>query len=115
VAARGIAWAARHPHRRELWVGYPAVQAILGERLAPWIGDRLLARKAYEGQMTSQDIAPNRPDNLYTPAEGDYGTHGPFDAEARTGSLQLWATTHRGTLLGVLAGAAAVLVVLALL
>ena len=114
VAARGIAWAARHPRRRELWVGYPAVKAILGERLAPWLGDRILAREAYEGQMTDQDVAPDRPDNLYAPAEGDYGTHGPFDDRARTRSLQLWAATHRGAVLGAL-GAAALLALLMLL
>jgi len=64
--------------------------------------------------MTNQDIAPDRPDNLCAPAEGDYGTHGPFDAEARTGSLQLWAATYRGTLLGALAGVAALLAILLL-
>jgi NAD(P)-dependent dehydrogenase (short-subunit alcohol dehydrogenase family) len=115
VAARGIAWAARHPRRRELWVGYPAVKAIVGERLAPWLGDRILAKEAYEGQMTDRAIASDRPDNLYEPAEGDYGTHGPFDEGARTRSAQLWAATHRTATLGIGAAVAVLIAVLALL
>lgn len=99
VAGRAIAWAAHHAKRRELWVGFPAVQAILSQRLAPWLGDRLFAHNAYEGQMTDRDITVDRPDNLYRPAPGDFGSHGPFDEAARSWSLQLWAATHRGLLL----------------
>jgi hypothetical protein len=35
---------------------------------------------------------------------GDHGAHGRFDDRAHPRSLQLWATTHRGTVAG-LAGA----------
>jgi Short-chain dehydrogenases of various substrate specificities len=43
VAAEGIHYAAHH-QRRELWVGYPAVKAIIGNGLVPWLADRILAK-----------------------------------------------------------------------
>src|SRR5579875_2813110 len=39
VAAKGIHWAAHH-RRRELRVGFPAVKAIIGNKLAPHLADR---------------------------------------------------------------------------
>ncbi len=94
-AARAIHWAATH-RRRELWVGFPAYKAIIGQRLAPALGDRILADEAWGGQMTDDAVAADRPDNLFQPAAGDFGAHGPFDARASDGSVQLWLTTHRG-------------------
>ncbi|MGE5470519.1 MAG: SDR family oxidoreductase [Bacteroidota bacterium] len=100
VAARGIYWAALHP-RREIWVGFPAVEAILGTRILPGFLDRKLAFEAYGGQMTDQKDPPERPDNLYSPAPGDRGAHGRFDHRATTSSWELWWTTHRWTVAGV--------------
>lgn len=99
VAARGIYWAALH-RRRELWVGWPAVQAILGTRVIPGTLDRMLAFTAYEGQEGKKPVSPQRRDNLYQPVPGDHGTHGRFDSKALTGSAQLWLTTHRWTIVG---------------
>ena len=104
-AARAIHWAAGH-RRREVWVGFPAYQAILGQRLLPGLGDRILARTAWRGQMTDQPVEAVRPDNLFAPANGDFGTHGPFDADARTGSVQLELTLHRGVVGAALAAIA---------
>ena len=105
VAARAVYWAARH-RRRELWVGWPAVQSILGTRLIPGLLDRYLARTAVSGQQTDEPLPAERPDNLYTAVAGDHGAHGRFDAEAQPYSSQLWLSTHPGTLaafaLGVL-------------
>ena len=51
VPAEAIYWAAHH-RRRELWVGYSAVEAILGSRLAPSVlGDRYLAKTGFSGQQ----------------------------------------------------------------
>ena len=94
VAARGIYWAATH-RRRELWVGWPAAQAILGTRVIPGILDHLLAHQAYEGQEGKQPIPPGRRDNLYQPVPGDHGAHGRFDSQAVDSSPQLWLATHR--------------------
>ena len=101
VAAEGIYFAATH-RRRELWVGWPAVKAILGARLLPRLGDWILASEAYRGQHTDEPLPPGRKDNLYAPVPVDHGAHGRFDARARGASTQLWLSEHR-TLLGALA------------
>lgn len=104
VAARGIHWAAHH-RRRELWVGTPAVKTILANKLMPWLMDHMTARRAWSGQLSAVPTAPDRPSNLYEPPPGDYGVHGPYGRHARRHSLQLWATTHRGTVALLAAGA----------
>ena len=95
VAAKGIHWAAHH-RRRELNVGFPAVKAILGNKLFPKLADRRLVKLGYAGQMGKLPLPEDRPDNLYEAVPEDYGTHGRFDARSKAYSLQLWATTHRG-------------------
>lgn len=89
VAAQGIFWAATH-RRRELWVGWPAVEAILGTRVIPGYLDRKLAFQAYEGQESDKPVSPARRDNLYQPVPGDHGAHGRFDKIAVAHSAQLW-------------------------
>src|SRR5207302_7066630 len=74
VAAKAIVWAARNP-RRELMVGWPTVKAILGNAVAPSLGDRYLARTGYDAQQTDEPVSPDRPDNLFEPVEGDRGAH----------------------------------------
>ena len=103
VAAKAIAWAAEH-RRREVHVGWPAVKAILGTKLAPAHADRLLARAGFEGQQTKEPEG-RRPDNLFEPVPGDFSARGRFDAQARPFSVQLWINTHLGW---IVAGAAAV-------
>lgn len=92
VAARAVYFAATHP-RRELWVGWPAVQAIVGQRLIPGWLDRWLGRTAWHGQHTDEPLPPARRDNLHAPVDdaagGDHGVHGRFDALARPRSVQL--------------------------
>ena len=97
VAAEGIYYAALHP-RRELWVGWPAVKAILGTRVIPGLLDRLLARTGYSGQHTDEPLPPGRRDNLYEPVPGDHGAHGRFDARSKPRSLQLELNMHRGAI-----------------
>jgi hypothetical protein len=65
--------------------------------------DRLLARSAWEGQMTAQP-AERPPDNLWTSPPGRQAARGDFDERARSSSPQLWLVTHpRLSRLGVLA------------
>lgn len=99
VAAEGIYYAATHA-RRELWVGLPAVQAILGQRVIPGLLDRYLAHTAVDGQHTGEPLPPDRQDNLHAPVPGDHGVHGRFDAQAVGHSAQLWANTRRWWLAG---------------
>jgi NAD(P)-dependent dehydrogenase (short-subunit alcohol dehydrogenase family) len=94
VAARAIVWAADH-NRRELWVGWPTMQAILGNKVAPGLLDRKLAETGIEGQLYNGPVDPDRPNNLWEPVEGDFGAHGDFDHRSREYSPQFWATTNR--------------------
>jgi hypothetical protein len=103
VAADAIHWAAHHD-RREMYVGLPTVVAILGNKVAPWLADRYLARTGFTSQQTAEPANPDRPNNLWAPVSGDHGAHGRFDARATDRSPQLWATKHRGWLAAVAAG-----------
>lgn len=94
LAAEAILWAAEHP-RRELWVGFPAVKAILATHVIPGFLDRLLATRAYDGQFTNTPLPPGRGDNLHAPLPGDRGAHGRFDDQAMRTSWQFRLTTHR--------------------
>jgi len=107
VAARAICWAADNPERREVYVGWPTVKAIVGNKIAPGLADKYLARNGYESQMTDEPAAPNRPHNLWEPLPGDHGAHGRFGERASESSPQFWATTHRPLL--ALAGAGALI------
>jgi NAD(P)-dependent dehydrogenase (short-subunit alcohol dehydrogenase family) len=94
VAADAIVWASRHP-RRELYVGWPTVEAIVGNKIAPGLADRYLARTGYDSQQTDEPVSPDRPDNLFEPLPGDFAAHGRFDSRAKPRSVQLWLTKHR--------------------
>jgi len=94
VAARAIFFAATH-RRREVWVGFPTVRAILANRVAPGLIDRYLARAGYKGQLTDEPLAPDAPANLFEPVPGDYGAHGRFDSRSRTGSWEMFTNRHR--------------------
>jgi short-subunit dehydrogenase len=107
VAAEAIVWAIDHP-RRELWVGHSTVLAILGNRVAPALLDRYLARNAFDAQQTDGALVePGRPDNLVAPLPGDRGARGIFAERARPRSVHLWAVRHRRALAGVALAAAA--------
>ncbi|MFC3076814.1 SDR family oxidoreductase [Phenylobacterium terrae] len=82
TAAAAILHAAVHP-RRDYWLAGSTLQAILGQALAPALMDRLMARKAWEGQFTGAPAPAERPGNLFAPAEGLHAVRGPFGAEAK--------------------------------
>jgi len=106
IPAEAVYWAAHH-RRRELWVGYSAVLAILGNTLAPSFADRYLGKTGFSGQQISDiPVSAERPDNLFEPVP-NAATHGMFDDQAKVRSSQLWATTHRAVVAGALAGIAA--------
>jgi NAD(P)-dependent dehydrogenase (short-subunit alcohol dehydrogenase family) len=98
VAARAIHYAA-YARRRELISGWPALKAILGNKLVPGLLDRLLARQAWDGQFDRDDADRDRPDNLFDSPPADVGAHGRFDDRAKDSSLQLWLSIHRGPVL----------------
>jgi hypothetical protein len=106
VAAEAVVWAARNP-RRELWVGWSTVQTIVGNKIAPGLVDLYLARTGIDAQQTDDPVRPDRPDNLFEPAQGDFAAHGRFEGRSKSRSVQLWATMHRHWLVGGAAAAAA--------
>jgi short-subunit dehydrogenase len=107
VCARAVVYAARH-RRREYNVGWPTVKAIWGNKFVPGWLDHYLARFAWSGQMTGDDVTQGHLDNLFQPLPGDAGAHGIFDDRARSYSGQWWFTTHRSWFLigAAVAGAA---------
>jgi short-subunit dehydrogenase len=109
VPARAIYFAAFHP-RRQIWVGFPTVKAILANRIAPGLIDRYLAKSGYTGQLTDLPSDPDAPGNLFEPVRGAYGAHGRFDAQARTGSWEMFTSRHRTAFWATVAAGAAVAV-----
>jgi NAD(P)-dependent dehydrogenase (short-subunit alcohol dehydrogenase family) len=110
VAAEAIVWISSH-RRRQLYVGGPTLMTVIGNRIAPGLGDRYLARNGYDGQQTDEPVDPGRPDNLFEPVPGDHGTRGRFSDGARTYSATTWLSRHRGLIAGLVAaggGAAAI-------
>ncbi|GJE79101.1 SDR family oxidoreductase [Methylorubrum thiocyanatum] len=102
VPARAIVFAATH-RRRQVWVGYPTVQAILANRIAPGLIDRYLAKAGYSGQLTDKRLPHDAPSNLFEPVPGDFGAHGRFDAKARAGSWEMFTDRHRTAFWGAAA------------
>ncbi len=70
--------------RRDKIVGSWNKMLVLVARLAPGLGNQYAAIGAWETQLTSQPANPDRPVNLYQPADGDadHGAHGSFDDKA---------------------------------
>jgi short-subunit dehydrogenase len=99
IAADAILHAVDHD-RREIYVGWPTVKAIVGNKLVPGYADHYLARNGYEAQQTDEPLVPSRPYNLWEPVPGDAGAHGVFNDRSKTFSSQLWLDEHR-TLLAV--------------
>jgi short-subunit dehydrogenase len=94
VPARAIFFAATHK-RREVWVGFPTVKAIVANRIAPGLIDRYLASAGYKGQLSDEALPANAPANLFEPVPGDYGAHGRFDSQSRLSSWEMFTDRHR--------------------
>jgi short-subunit dehydrogenase len=94
IAAEVIEYASRH-NRREYYVGWPTVKAIVGNKLAPWYADWLLSINGYNGQMTTEPEVPDRKHNLWKPLPGDHGAHGRFGDKAKKFSIVTWASLHK--------------------
>lgn len=107
VGARAIYWAAHHS-RREIYAGWPTVEAIIGNKVAPGLLDRYLGKTGFASQQTCQPEDPNRPNNLWKPVNGDRGAHGTFDDLARERSWEVQASLGRkwiGTGMAIVAAA----------
>ncbi|RKF12624.1 SDR family NAD(P)-dependent oxidoreductase [Roseovarius spongiae] len=74
---------------REMWIGAPAVESILGTLAVPAIMDRMMARDAWDSQMGEALETGARPDNLFTPVDRDMGADGRFGSRTR-GDVTAW-------------------------
>ena len=100
VAADAIFFAAHHK-RKSFLVGWPTVESVEGQKVAASALDHYLSHAAWEGSQTDQPAppqGPGNPDNFWHPVPGDRGAHGPFDAQAKSNSLQVWANKNRNWL-----------------
>ncbi len=104
VAARAIVYAAAHD-RREIFVGYTTFEAIIGNKIAPWYADYVLANTGIEGQQTDEAASPDRKNNVWEPIHEDRGAHGEFGDIAANKSPLLWMSLHRN-LVRAIAGVA---------
>jgi len=97
IAAEVIEYASRH-ERREYFVGWPTVKAIIGNKIAPWYADWVLSKNGYQGQMSNEREDPDRRDNLWQPLRGDHGAHGHFHKQAAKTSPLTWASINKGAI-----------------
>jgi len=97
VIAREVIRCVLEP-RREVWIGWSTVKAIVAQRAIPGLLDRYAAKHAWEAQTTQKLPSGHPPqhqrDNLDQPIPGDRGAHGPFDARSRRFSVQPWLRRH---------------------
>jgi NAD(P)-dependent dehydrogenase (short-subunit alcohol dehydrogenase family) len=100
LAAEAVVWAARH-RRREVFVGWPAVKAVMANKIAPGLLDRYLAKSGYEGQLTDEPRPADACENLNSPCDTDPGAHGRFDALARERSFHWFLTSYRATIIAL--------------
>ena len=98
VAARGVVYAADHPHRKQYYVGASTVGTIWGQKVAAPLLDIYLGRTGFKSQQTSEEVGPDRPHNLWEPVDGeqgrDHGAHGVFDSTSHASAPQLWCSHH---------------------
>jgi len=93
VIARAI-FDAAHAKKREIYLGWPSVKAILGQRLAPGFADEYLA-KHFDAQFTAEP-RQDKPRNLWAPVPKDVAAHGAFDTRAKQSSWTARVTTLLG-------------------
>ncbi|GAB3999976.1 SDR family oxidoreductase [Glycomyces albus] len=107
VAADAVVFAADHPRRREYWVGASTAKTLVGDKFAPGLLDRYLARKGYGAQQ--EDRRRDGEGNLWEPLDDtgrEFGARGRFGPRSRRLAPQVWLSRHHGTL-ALLAGLAA--------
>lgn len=98
LIARAVYWSAHH-RRRETFLGFSSIQAIWGNKVSPWFLDRYLAKKAWDGQMSTEPVRPDRPNNLFHYVPGNYEAHGEFAKEAKRDMPEFWLTRNRNRIL----------------
>jgi hypothetical protein len=94
-------------------VGFPSYKAVIGNKIAPWYADKVLADNGYDEQQTDEPADPHRKNNLWEAVHEDRGAYGDFADSTATKSLTLWASINRN-LVRTVTGLALVALVLAI-
>ena len=82
--------------RREVKVTGSTWSMALANKVAPGLMDRLLGKVGVAQQQSDRGGAvAARDSNLFGPAQRLHAAHGPFDAESRGVSVQMWANRNR--------------------
>ncbi|UVO17453.1 SDR family oxidoreductase [Stutzerimonas stutzeri] len=102
VAARAILRAATDTPR-ELWLGRASFQAIIGNMFMPGLLDRMMAKQAWNGQMTDEPASDEQPDNLFQPVVGLHRLEGRFGDQTKGKALGLSSETVGKLAAGALA------------
>ena len=108
VVAEAI-WRAAHGAQRERWVAPSAIKAIVGNRIAPTLLDRYLARTGFAAQQTERARTGPHPGNLFVPVQPEAAMHGPFDDRARKTSALEWMRERRALVVALGAAGTALL------
>jgi NAD(P)-dependent dehydrogenase (short-subunit alcohol dehydrogenase family) len=108
ACAEAVLWAARHPRRREVWVGKPTWEAIIGNKLVPALMDYYMASRAFEGQFEKPAAAADTEGNLFAPVGGLHRAEGHFAAR-QSGRVFWFGTSWQQEALFLLCGLAALL------
>ncbi len=108
-AVAEIVFKAAHNPKREYWLGFSTVKAILASMILPTFLDHYLAKNVYSAQERPLLVSPERRDNLMTPVGALHRTHGSFDAEASQHVIAISGPVARCIPLLVSAGAGVVL------
>ena len=94
LAAEAVVHAVEQ-RRRESWVGWPVVKALIADKLAPGLADRYLARTGYDGQQGEEASESETEGNLFVPVPGDPEAQGRFGSKTRRRSVQFWLSQRR--------------------
>jgi hypothetical protein len=91
-------YAADHANRKQYSVGGTTAATITAQKFVAPLLDRYLARTGYTSQQTDKPVDPDRLSNLWQPVDGpsgaDFGSHGVFDSQAHSKSVQMWVSQH---------------------
>ena len=82
-----------------MWIGKTTLQALLGTMVAPGILDRMMATRAWDGQMTRQKARKDSAGNLFEPVITDPGVRGRFDGRSQAAAIAFPSEFVRGALL----------------
>jgi NAD(P)-dependent dehydrogenase (short-subunit alcohol dehydrogenase family) len=84
ACAKAFLWTAKHPQRREVWVGKPTFEAILGNKFFPALMDYAMAKQAFENQFEKPAAEKDSAGNLFAAVASFHKTEGHFTSRQKT-------------------------------